>query len=758
MMKRWARFVSRTYWVWVIGWPVVALAIWLPAPRVSNLLADDDTGFLPASSPSVQAQALLRQEFPGRAPLATAAIVAFRDGGLTNSDRSHLDALAGQLVAQSSRLEWTVHATALQPHLRPILETRDQTAAMIVVDLPASRLTQSSVNRVREIKRILSEISFDAGLQVETTGTAILGELLDASAKRDVDLTTIWAFVAVMAILLVIYRSPIAMLLPLATIGMSLLLVLGLLGWAATMGLPINALVEMFIVVILVGSGVDYCLFLFSRLREKRGEGLGMSDAVEASLAQTGGAILASAGTNAAALAVLVLAGNRDLYTSGPTIAIAICIATFAVLTLVPSLLRLVGKALFWPRVRGIPLNEDSRAWSAIARFVVRRPVFGSVATIVLLAPFTLIGARAEPLFDALEEWPADTSLVRGARLYQEKFFHTSGVSELSLMADVAELSIDEDGLAKMKSFADRLHDRLSHEMPLLYQRDLHHPLGTERQRSSHGATTQQTPSLLQNLTEKLARNAYVGQSGHVVRIDLGFAMPARSDEAMDQIPGLKAMAAQSLRESGLGLDSGRASPAILVSGETASYRDMRDLRRRDFRIVAGGATVLIFLILLAIIRSIPQSLVLVGATLLTYLATYGASAIVFRIWYGLDGLNWQIDFLLFIIIMSLGQDYNILVATRIREERRTHPPEQAVERAVRKTGKVVSSCGLIMAATFASLLSASLIVMKQFAVAFALGILLDTFVVRPVLVPSLILLLTRGAKNSRAEGVVGRR
>lgn len=751
MMKRWARFVTNTHWMWVIGWPVVALAVWLPAPRVSTLLADDDTGFLPDSCPSVRAQDLLRREFPGRAPLATAAIVAFREAGLTDSDRIHLDELAGQLVGQAERLKWTVHATAVQPYLRPILETRNHAAAMIVVDLPAAPLTQSSVNRVREIQRILGEIQFEPGIQVELTGSAILGELLDANAKRDVDLTTVWAFVAVMVILLVIYKSPIAMLLPVATIGVSLLLVLGLLGWAATMGLPLNGLVQMFIIVILVGSGVDYCLFLFSRLREKLSDGLGMGDAVEASLAQTGGAILASAGTNAAALAVLILADNRDLYTSGPTIAIAICIATFAVVTLVPSLLQLVGHALFWPRVRGIPLSEDSRAWSAIARFVVRHPVFGPLATLVLLAPLTLIGARAEPLFDALDEYPADTSLVRGARLYQEKFFGADGVSELSLLTDVGSRVDAEKSIAQMQTFVDLLHDRLSQELPLLYQRDLRDPLGVERRKGSAGASDAQPTGIVQSLTDRLARDAYLGRSGHVVRVDLGLALPPRSAEAMDLLPKIQALAIAALGESGLAQASDATRPAILISGETATYRDMRELRRRDFRVVAGGATVLIFIILLAIIGSIPQSLVLVGATLLTYSATYGASLIVFELRYGLSGLNWQIDFLLFIIIMSLGQDYNILVATRIGEERRLHPPEEAVERAVRKTGKVVSSCGLIMAATFASLLSASLIVMKQFAVAFALGILLDTFVVRPVLVPSLILLLSRGSKSRDA-------
>jgi len=189
----------------------------------------------------------------------------------------------------------------------------------------------------------------------------------------------------------------------------------------------------------------------------------------------------------------------------------------------------------------------------------------------------------------------------------------------------------------------------------------------------------------------------------------------------------------------------------IEIGGETSMYRDIRNLRRRDFAVVGTAAITVIFLILVWLIRSAVESLILVAATLLTYLASYGATYLIFNAWFGLEGLGYQVRFMLFVIILSLGQDYNIYVVTRIREEMARFSPREAVALAVRRTGRVVSSCGIIMAATFFSMISGALMLMKELAVAFAPGILIDTFVVRPLLVPAMIYLRARFREPERA-------
>jgi len=564
---------------------------------------------------------------------------------------------------------------------------------------------------------------------------------------------------------------------------------LGTVGWAASFGWPMNGLVEMFIIVLVVGSGVDYCLFLFARFREELsstsggasvvrhgdrilseprplGSGTGSITqdrfltgaaqfrkdaailthqtrrAVEAALTHSGPAILAAAGTVAVGLATLFLARNRDLYTSGPTIAFAIGVAALAVLTLTPSLMRVGGLRLISLRcISRFPEPKEGAFWRAAAHVATRFPLGVTAAMIAVLLPTSIVGTRVPSLYDTYEEYPADSSFVRGARLYSKHFFDSQGVSEMTLVLSTDARLDTAPNLVVLRATLDRLHATLTGRFPLVYQRDVQDPLGSAR---SHPETSPATVGaiLSSGVADRLARDAYIARSGTATRIDLGVRVEPRTVASMELVDHVRALAAQIIEQSGLRAATGAAHVAVDVAGESAAYADMRQLRTRDFRVIAVAACTLIYLILVGLIRSPMQAVILLAATLVTYLATYGATYLIVHAIYGLNGLSWQINFLLFIIIMSLGQDYNIFVVARIHEELRTRPPREAIEIAIRKTGRVVSGCGVIMAATFASMFSGSLLVLKEFAIALPLGILIDTFIVRPLLVPAVILLL----------------
>jgi len=755
-MQGWARFVARTPWLWICVWPLAALAIWTTAPRIPTLLVDDDNGFLPSDMPSHRAFEKLQADFPDHAPASRVAVVFVRESGLTEADRDTVAGLARSLADQAEKQDWQVRAAVLTPYLRPLLESSNGKAAVVLVDLPAQVLTHNTVNRTRAVQRAVADLPSDEGLEIQVTGGGALAELLDANTKRDVDRTTLWAFAAVTLILLLIYRSPIAMLLPVVTIALSLMVSLGLLGWAATAGWPINGLVEMFIIVILVGSGVDYCLFLFARFTEEMRIAADVCRAVEIAVARSGGAILASAGTNAVGLATLALGRNRDLYTSGPTIAAAICIATLAVLTLAPAMIRLTGHQLFWPaRLRtGDP--EQSRLWTVVARLATCRPVTVMVIVLGALIAPAAVGARVTPLYDSYEEYPADSAFVRGARLYEHHFFDSQGVSEQSFII-TTDARLDSDStLPALHRALDAVAAAFDDQFPVLYQRDLGDPLGIEREKANDTNTSPAT-DLTHSLTARLAQDYYVGKSGRSTRIDYAVRVAPRSIEAMEMLPKLRATARRAVEQSGLLQAVGGSTLRLDVAGDTALYADIRALRSRDFGIIAVAAIVLIYLILLVLTRSAAQSLILVAATLLTYLGTYGLTWLIFHYGFGVTSLNYQISFLLFVIILALGQDYNIYVVTRIREQLGTEPPKEAIATAVSRTGGVVSSCGIIMAAAFASMFSGSLLIMKEFAVALSMGILMDTFIIRPLLVPAGILLLSRCGCGVPASRELGR-
>ncbi len=737
MMERWARSVVRHAWRWIAAWVVAAAVIWGPAPRIPNLLEDDATGFLPAEMPSQRAWARLKAEFPDSAAGSRAAVVFAREGGLTPEDERYVNSVARALTDQSATWHWRVRAVEVSPHLQPILESRDGCAAVIAVDLPAEMLTHSSVRRVREIKRELAARATPGGLQVEVSGNAAIGELLDANAKRDVDRTTLWAVGAVTVILALTYRSLLATLLPLVTIGAALLVSLGTIGWAASWGWPINGLVEMFVIVLVVGAGVDYCLFVFSRFREEWAAGEGAARAVvESSTAHAGPAILASAGTNALGLATLALARNRDLYTSGVTIAFSLAIAALAVLSLTPALMRVAGGRLISLRASHRVVGQrDSAIWRWAGWAATRFPVVVIVVVSAVLVPAAVLGWRTPFLYDSYAEFPPESGFVRGARLYQKHFFGGQGVSEMTLVLTTPHDLREPAALEALRKGMDGVAAGLRSEVPVVYQRDLQDPLGQVRTEES-GSASALTRLLVGPLAQRLAFDAYIGQSGRSTRIDLGVRVEPRSVAAMALVERIRASVERLLE----GFAGGQVG--VEVAGEAATYADMRALRTRDFRVIAAAACGLIFLILVALVRSPTQAAILVAATFVTYLSTLGATRMIVGAVWGLPGLSWQIDFLLFVIIMSLGQDYNIFVVARIHEEMRSRPPREAIEAAIRRTGGVVSSCGIIMAATFASMFSGSLLVLKEFAIALPLGILVDTFLVRPLLVPAVLLLL----------------
>ncbi len=724
-------------------WLLIATVCYWGAPRIPTLLEDDRTHFLPKNMPSQEAAALLKQEFPDAAYASRLVVVFSHEHGLADIDRKVIKRASSALEEKSEAMDWRVRSASLWPFLAPLLESADGQVALIVVELPAGPLTHHSVKRARYVREIVQPLIKDTSLAVEFTGDAALGELLDEKAKHDVDRTTLWAFIAVACILLFVYRSPVAMLLPVVTVAMALLVSLGLIGRAAAWGLPINGLVEMFIVVILAGSGVDYCLFLFARFREHMAEGDDARCAVQACLQRIAPAILASAGTNAAAMCTLALASNRDLSTSGPTIAFAIVIVTVTVLTLTPAMMCLVGRYLVWP-MRIEPTTHDSRLWSSVARIVTQRPGLVVLCTLMMIAPWCMVGMRVEPLFDAYEEYPADSSFVRGARRIEAHWYHGRPVAEQTLLVTLPESVDTIDRTGRLSSTMDSLAVYLTEHFPLAYMRDIYHPLG---RRTSENVKTATLPSWL-SIPKSLMRPYFVGASDRVLRLDIGLWGEPRSNETLDRIEPLR-QGVRDVLSHALPRPNGPLPVEVHIAGSSADYVDNRMIRDRDFKVVAVVAVLVVALILYWLVHSIAQTVILVAATLITYLAAYGVTWWLAVNFLGVSSLSYQIDFLLFIVVLSLGQDYNIYVVTRVREELDRAHPQEAIRMAIIKTGQVVSSCGLIMAAAFGSMASGSLVLMKEFAIALALGILIDTFVIRPLLIPATLLLLER---RNRAE------
>jgi len=362
------------------------------------------------------------------------------------------------------------------------------------------------------------------------------------------------------------------------------------------------------------------------------------------------------------------------------------------------------------------------------------------VGSVLLWA--SLLGAwkRNEPIYDSLEQFPAESSFVRGARQYAEHFQNGRPVGEATLLITFSQRIDEPEKSEALRIFLDALKTAIQKRFPVVYYRDAVDPLGLWREPQDEARERGIMPRAI---VEQFARPNYLGRSGKTVRLDLGVEIEPRSIPAMKAVGELHQIIADVVNQTHeFVADAGTA--VIEIGGENAVYADMRQLRIRDFAVVAATAIGMIFAVLLWLLRSPLQSAILIIATLLTYLSAYGMTWVIVYLAYGAPALAWQIDFLLFIVVLSLGQDYNIFVVARVHEELRRHGPREAIAIAVRRTGSVVSSCGVIMAATFASMFAGSLMMMKEFAIALSLAMLIDTFVVRPLLVPAMILLAYR--------------
>ena len=657
------------------------------------------------------------------------------------------------------------------------------------------------------------------GLRVDLSGTAVVGRDTRLAEFRSAQATHVATVVLVVGLLLVIYRAPLLALVPLATVYLSVEIALGLLALAAGAGwfAPFAGL-ETYVTVVTYGAGVDYCMFLTARYREevdRLGTGGGLSEqvpeepgdwggALAAAVAKIGPALAASAGTTALGIGMMAFAEFAKFRQAGVGICVGLCVVTLASVTFAPACLRGLGRWAFWPKVpHGAPATGGGwladagavaagsalggrgqrrllrRFWAAAADRVCDRPGRWFAGTLAAMALPAAVGffAQDDLTYGLLSELPPDAPGVRGAAAVQAHFPAGEAGPLTVLVASPARPGAepidfrDREGPARelIGGVTTRLWDRRE-ELGLAAVRSLSHPLGVPAgpelpppAEPPGGALAR----LLRRGGENVAvRNYYIADgglgAGRIARLDVILEQDPFTRDALDRLDALKAAVRDALPDR---LRGGE----LFVLGATASVRDLAAVTGRDqtrINVLVLGAVSAVLILLL---RRVGLSLYLVATVVLGYLTTLGATWLLFwalAAWGGgaFPGLDWKVPVLLFTILVAVGEDYNIYLVTRIDEERADleragRPPRAAavggVRRALGRTGAVISGCGLIMAGTFASLTVGELAGMVQLGTALAGGVLLDTFVIRPVLVPAFLCLL-HGGRFGRLGDLLG--
>jgi RND superfamily putative drug exporter len=568
-----------------------------------------------------------------------------------------------------------------------------------------------------------------------------------SAAAESVENTHPTAILLVAVALLLIYRSPWLVLIPLATIGIAAAVSIDLLTILADASqryphlLPpirVFTTTKIFVTVLLFGAGTDFCLFLTARFREQRKSGDDHRTALINAIDKVSGALVASAFTTIVGLAMMAFAEFGKFAYSGPSIAISLAVTLLACLTLVPALLATRLGTYINPES-----NEDAfwqRLWERIADLVLRRPVLILATSVLIATPFAWHGWHVPVTYDLLTELAPNRVSRQGTDMLR-RHFPSGEIGPLVVLAEDERGNLDSiDGQIKIAELAKPLDDLEGvAEVRSLYQ-PMGDPPGTVSLFSSTG---------LMELAAKdspLTKAVFVSEAGEltgkVTRLFLILTEQPFSQAAVGTLQQVEQVLAKIQADP----ESPWLGAHFALAGPTVGIRDLETITLADRFRVEMMVVVAVFVVILILLRAPVISCYLMVSVMLSYLVTMGITSLVFQAFYGTDfvGLDWKVPLFLFVLLVAVGQDYNIYLVTRVLEEQRKAGALAGLRNAIVQTGGIITSCGVIMAGTFVSMTVSELNGIVELGFALTLGILLDTFVVRTILVPAFLAILAR--------------
>lgn len=568
----------------------------------------------------------------------------------------------------------------------------DGTTAFIPMTYQASLETDEIKVANQQVYDIVEQ---ESDLSLAITGPAgIAVDSLDLFSRAD--LVLIFSTVGIILVLLVvIYRSPLLALIPLLAAGFVYQVVNPLLGILGKSGADLSTQTISIMSILLFAAVIDYSLFVFSRYREELKEHASKFDAMKRAMRQTGMPVFFSGGTVLAAMLVLFFAQSGDYRNFAPTFATAMVVIMVASITLVPALFTLFGRRAFWPKIPKVGQDKirSNSFWSKVGGFVVKRPI-GSVA---LVAIFLFISAlnmfNLEYEFNTLHSFPEDMPSRAGY--------------------EVLESNFDPGQLAPTT---------------VLYEGD---EALTEEEQKTLIEELEQQPLVNQVRLDGMAEN------GEVLNFSLTYSENPYNTVTIDALE-------KTIDQSGEILSNAGLEGELYFAGETARIVDDRQVNNRDVILIVTLETILIFGMLVVLTRSVKMPIYMMGTILVSFFAALGLGMFLTDLFFDIDTISNRVPLYAFVFLVALGIDYNIMLVSRFQEERKKHPVKKAVELAVANTGGVISSAGLILAATFAVLMTQPIQLLFVFGFIVAVGILMDTFIIRGILLPGLIVWFER--------------
>lgn len=755
----------RGKWITVLVWIILAGVIVPFAPRLEEVRSNEDSIFLPVGAESAAAADLVRERYPDS---GTPAIIVLRNAeGLTGADFEAARQINDYLVSgdAGNNVNGVVSIFTV-PQAEAELISADNTTMTIIANITGSVAEPGYTNTIERVRDVTTQYD-GADLMVRVSGPGgLIVDLVKVFEGIDGFLLIVTA-VLVLVLLVAIYRSPIVALVPLVSVGWVFTLANGVAAWASReIGFPVDGQSTGIMTVLLFGAGTDYCLFISSRFREELTLVENTHEAMRRSMRGVGGAIVSAGSTILVATIILLLALLPAYRSLGPVLAIAVALMMAAALTLVPAILTILGRWSFWPfrpsYAPGKPASESSSpVWSRIAGIVLRRPAAVLSATVLLLLAMTLGMLGYNPTYDSLESLPSDAESVEGFELLRAGFpAGELAPTNVYVVLKDGQFAFDAEALAAIDAVTTELAERPEIASVTSPSRPFGGgapvgidevsaaietiPAGVRESLDRGGGTDASAGGIEPDSPEAgaiglyLAASQFISADGSVARVELVLEENPYSGSALDLIPVLRDIARDAAGGAGLSADS------VLVGGTTAESYDTREANNRDSVIVLPLVLLAIAIILGLLLRSLVAPLYLSLTIIISYFATLGLAILCFKYLFGQDTISSSVPFYLFVFLNALGVDYNIYLMARIREESKRFNLEEATRRALTRTGGVITSAGLILAGTFSALMTLPLQDLFQLGFAVAIGVLMDTFITRTLMVPSIVTLLGR--------------
>lgn len=698
-------------------WLVVVVFLSILAPSSKMVAINSNVSDLPSYVPSEQARTILEQHFPADGG-ATALFVFHAPSKLTAAEKQDIRAVSKWLAQDKP----AGVASAVPLHQMPdaawgAFLSADGTTLMIPVQLK-KELDSHDVHEA--VKKLDAHVhgAISSSLTFAITGPAgIASDAIGVFQHADVQLM-IASVVLILILLVVLYRSPLLAVVPLAVAGVLYEVVDRVLGFAGKAGwFVVESQALSIMIILLFALLTDYCLFVFSRYKEELRVQENKYEAMRVTMTHVGEPIFFSSSIILVAVLTLAAAMFKPYQHFAPVFGSALVVILLGGITLIPATFSMLGRKAFWPFIPkfGDVVSTEKGWWHKTGRLVARKPrLIASLLSLVLVGA-SLFVFQMNISFNMLKSFPATSESRTGFETLEGHFAKGSLAPVTVLLESAGETKPDAE-----------LINSLAH---------------LQTQMSQMPGVQAVTPSLEgagQKGTLPALPAGMLSADHHAVQFQLVLADDPFSQAAMQTVERLRQTAPDLLVSNHLD----QQFRSLSFAGQTPIQLDTHDVNKRDTTVVFVIVGCLLTILLIFQSRSLIAPIYMMLTILLTYGTSLGLSWIIFHNVMGVEAFSYRIPLYTFVFLVALGVDYNILLLSRIREEAQKRDLTSAISYAVGVTGKTISSAGLILMATFAVLMTQPLQELVVFGFVVSLGVLIDTFLVRGLLMPSIMVLL----------------